>query len=326
MEKNIFDRKTLALLYPDWRNLPCMYENSLSSTAMITSQQPFKINSNPVYANRPWPMHWHDAFEINYVLKGTGIFVIENQEFPFQPNQVHVINGVSRHMLYAREDGLIFNVHFHPSLLYDASFHALQHVAEQPFSSTMQYFRSVLPTDHAHTAEIIDLLRKIETEHNREAEGWQLIVKGLILHIVGLLVRHFLQPEWPDQATIARKELLMRLAPALRLIELHLDEPPSLEKLASAVTLSQSHFSALFREATGSSPVAYRNARRIALAQQLLISTDQSIASIAEKVGFSTLQQFNLIFHRIIGTTPGLYRQGNFTADQTWQPGDKEEA
>jgi AraC-like DNA-binding protein/mannose-6-phosphate isomerase-like protein (cupin superfamily) len=316
MEKSVFEYKALTLLYPDWRKLPCMYEDSLSNAVMITSQQPFKININPVYATRPWPMHWHDAFEINYVLKGTGLFVIENQEFSFQPNQVHVINGVSRHMLYAREDGLIFNVHFHPSLLYDASFRALQHVAEQPFSSTMQHFRSVLPNDHPHTAEIIDLLRRIEVEHNCEANGWQLIVKGLVLHIVGLLVRHFLSPELPDHATIARKELLMRLAPALRLIELHIEEPPSLEELASAVTLSQSHFSALFREATGSSPVAYRNARRIALAQQLLVSTDQSIASIADKVGFSTLQQFNLIFHRIVGTTPRVYRQGDFNTDQ----------
>src|SRR5579859_8135447 len=167
--------------YPDWRKLPCMYEDSLSSAAMIAAQQPFKINKNPVYVQRPWPMHWHDAFEINYVLEGSGIFVIENEEVPFQAHHVHIINGISRHMLYAREETLIFNVHFHPSLLSDVSFRTLQDIAELPFSSNMQQFASTLPLDSPHTAEVIAMLRAIEAEHNVLAPGWELIVKGYIL-------------------------------------------------------------------------------------------------------------------------------------------------
>src|SRR5688572_7456333 len=218
MMKSTFN--SLDMLYPDWRKLPCMYEDSLSNAAMLASQQPFKINVNPVYAARPWPMHWHDAFEINYVLEGEGLFVIDNREFPFQPGQVHVINGISRHMLYARENGLIFNVHFHPSLLYDASFRALQHVAEQPFSTVAQRFKSILPIDNPRSQDVIGLLRDIESEHNAAANGWELIVKGLILQIVGLLVRHFISPDLPDQETIRRQEMLMRLTPALSLIEM----------------------------------------------------------------------------------------------------------
>jgi AraC-like DNA-binding protein/mannose-6-phosphate isomerase-like protein (cupin superfamily) len=310
MHKYHFEYEKLEMVYPDWRKLPCMYEDSLSNAVMIASQQSFKINSNPVFAARPWPMHWHDAFEINYVIEGTGLFVIENQEFTFQPNQVHIINGISRHMLYASEDGLIFNVHFHPSLLYDVSFRTLQHTAEQPFSLAIQHFRPVLPTNHLHAHEIIDLLKRIEAEHNQQASGWQIIVKGLLLQIVGLLVRHFLASELPDQAAIERHELLSRLAPALSLIERHLDEPPSLEQMASAVMLSPSHFSALFRQATGTSPVVYRNTRRITLAQQLLLSSNEPIALIAERVGFATLQQFNLIFRRVVGCSPRRYREG----------------
>jgi AraC-like DNA-binding protein len=299
----------LDMLYPDWRKLPCMYEESLSNAAMLASQQPYKININPVYAARPWPMHWHDSFEINYVLEGEGLFVIENREFLFQPGQVHVINGISRHMLYAHKDGLIFNVHFHPALLYDASFRALQHVAEQPFSTAVQRFKPILPIDNVRTEHVIGILRDIEAEHNAAANGWELIVKGLILQIVGLLVRHFISPDLPDQETIRRQDMLMRLTPALRMIELRLGEPPSLEELAEAVMLSPSHFSALFRQATGTSPVAYRNTRRIAIAQQLLLCSDDSIAQIVEKSGFATVQQFNLLFSRLVGCTPSAYRQ-----------------
>ena len=294
--------------YPDWRKLPCMYEDSLSSAAMIAAQQPFQINTNPVYVHRPWPMHWHDAFEINYVLEGRGIFVIEGEEMAFQPNHVHIINGISRHMLYACEETLIFNVHFHPALLYDTSFRTLQDIAELPFSCNMQRFASTLPLDSRHTHEVIALLRAIEAEHGTAAPGWQLIVKGYILRLIGLLVRHFLAPEGMDAAMLHRQEILSRLAPALHTIELRLGEALSLEELASVVMLSPSHFSALFREATGTSPIAYRNARRIATARRLLLSSDEPIASIAEQSGFATLQQFNLLFHRLVGCTPSAYR------------------
>jgi len=295
-------------IFPDWRKLPCMYEDSLSSATMIAAQQPFKINTNPVYVQHPWPMHWHDAFEINYVLEGSGIFVIEQEEVPFQPNHVHIINGISRHMLYANEDALIFNVHFHPALLSDASFRTLQDIAELPFSTNMQHFASTLPLDSPQTHEVIDLLKAIEAEHSTAAAGWQLIVKGYILRIIGLLVRHFLAPDGVDALILHRQEVLSRLAPALRTIEQRLGEVLSLEELASIVMLSPSYFSALFREATGTSPIAYRNARRIAMAQRLLLSSDEPIASIAERAGFVTLQQFNLLFRRMLGCTPSAYR------------------
>jgi len=294
--------------YPDWRKLPCMYEDSLSSAAMIAAMQPFKINVNPVYVERPWPMHWHDAYEVNYVLEGKGIFVIENREIPFHAHHVHVINGISRHMLYAQEDTLVFNVHFHPALLSDTSFRTLQDIAERPFSSNVQHFAPTLPTDNPHTEEVIQLLKAIEAEHSAAAEGWPLIVKGLLLQIIGLLGRHFVEEEELDMAALHRRKILSRLAPALQLIEQRLEEPPTLEELAGIVSLSPSHFSALFRQATGTSPVTYRNARRIALAQQLLLGGEESVTRIAEQAGFATLQQFNLVFRRLVGCTPSAYR------------------
>jgi AraC-like DNA-binding protein len=294
-----------------------MYEDSLSSASMIAAMQPFKINISPVYVDRPWPMHWHDAYEVNYVLRGSGIFVIENQEIPFHRHHVHVINGISRHMLYAQEDSLIFNVHFHPALLSDASFRTLQDIAERPFSSTIQHFAPALPSENPHTDEIVGLLRAIEAEHGAAADGWPLIVKGLILQIIGLLVRHFLADSDPDIAALHRREILSRLTPALQLIELRLENPPALEELARVVNLSPSHFSALFRQATGTSPVTYRNARRIAIAQQLLLGSDEPVARIAERSGFATLQQFNLVFRRLIGCTPSAYRNRTNGEDET---------
>lgn len=292
-----------------WEELPCEYSDALSSASMITTQLPFNILIGEERAERLTPLHWHDAFEIGYVLEGTGIFIVEGKTFNFQPGQVHVINDTDRHMAYAENYARFFNVHFHPDLLRDTSFPALTNAAFMPFTVGSRRISPLLPAEDPCTQRIIALLRAIAAEHDAAAPYWPLAVKGLVLQIVTLLLRHFVDTSTPDATTQRRQELLIRLAPALRLIEQRLSEPPSVAELAAVVSLSPSRFSAVFREVIGSTPVNYRNNRRISLAQRLMVTTKAPIGEIAEKCGFATVQQFNRLFRRATGMTPGEYRQ-----------------
>lgn len=276
---------------------------------MITAQLPFNILIGEERAEKLTPLHWHDAFEIGYVLEGTGLFLIEGRSFPFRPGQVHVINDTDRHMAYADDRARFFNVHFHPDLLRDDSFPALANAALMPFTLGSRRLSPLLPAGNPHTGQIIRLLQSIADEHRAAAPYWPLAVKGLVLQIVTLLLRHFVDPTLPDAATLRRQELLARLAPALRLIEQHLSDPPTIAELAAAVSLSPSRFSALFREAVGCAPVAYRNRRRIAHAQRMLVTGEMPIAQVAELCGFATVQQFNRVFRRAMGMPPGVYRR-----------------
>lgn len=49
--------------------------------------------------------------------------------------------------------------------------------------------------------------------------------------------------------------------------------------------------------------------RRIGKAQNLLLTTDLSMARIAEQVGFETQNYFNAQFSKIVGMPPRKYRQ-----------------
>lgn len=291
-----------------WRDLPPSYSHWLSSAALIAAQVPFNVGIADLRAEYPLPLHWHDAFEIGYVLDGEGLFVVEDREFPFRTGQVHVINNTQRHMAYAHDHARFFNVHFHPDLLSDLSFPALAQAAYRPFGASRQAFAPLLPADNLHTQEIVDLLHTLADEHRAAAAHWPLAAKGQILQVIALLLRHFVAPDAPDHATFRRRELAMRLAPALRLIEQRLFEPPDRAELARAVALSPSRFNALFRDAMGVSPVVYRNMRRITQAQRLLTGSDAAIATIAEQCGFATVQQFNRVFRQVIGCAPGAYR------------------
>lgn len=293
----------------DWRSQPVIYEHNNNRAKLRADRTPFRIRVDEVLRDRAYPLHWHDTFEIGYCLEGTGITVVEGREYPFGPGHIHVVNDTYRHMDYADGYARMFNVHFLPEILAAPGFYELERAARRPFVTEARRFTPLLPIDNPHTSQVVELLKAIAVEHSAAAPGWPAIVHGLILQITGLLTRHFLIPEPEAPETRHRQELLARLAPALQLLDEHPTNPPSLNKLAAEVALSPSHFSALFHEAMGSSPVAYRNARRIAAARHLLAESNLSIAEIAHQCGFATLQQFNHVFRRLVNSTPSAYRR-----------------
>lgn len=295
-----------------WRTLPCIYYDILNSARMIGEQQPFHIQFVDLFAQWPHSLHWHDAFEIGYVMQGSGTLVLNGQEFPFAAGHVYVINHAQQHMGYATDHLRLFVVHFHPSLLQDSCFHALGDAAIRPFTLGLG-FTPILPAQDARAGQIRDHLQQIQAEYETAKPGWALMIKGQLLQIAGLLLRHFQSPYLLDADEARRQELLTRLTPALRLLEEQLTEPTAVADLAATVGLHPHYFTELFQKATGLSPVAYRNLRRIQLACQLLLAGNDSVAHIAERCGFGAVQPFNRLFRRLIGCTPGAYRDHIFT-------------
>jgi len=83
----------------------------------------------------------------------------------------------------------------------------------------------------------------------------------------------------------------------------------SLQEVAEAVNLSQSHLSSQFKTAVGLSYVKYLTSIRLNEAQRLLRTTDQSVATIAETVGYPNVTNFYRHFQRQVGMTPATYRE-----------------
>jgi AraC-like DNA-binding protein len=89
---------------------------------------------------------------------------------------------------------------------------------------------------------------------------------------------------------------------------LHLGEPLTLNALASAVHLSASHFSRLFRANVGMSPMEWLWEKRLLQATQLLRDTRMSMLDISAAVGYADVATFSKAFKRWIGMTPTVYR------------------
>ena len=89
----------------------------------------------------------------------------------------------------------------------------------------------------------------------------------------------------------------------------HPQQALSLEQLAKHCHMSSRHLSRTFKDATGQSVQQYTAAIRIALAEKLLMQSDQSMDQIVDACGFNSVRNFRRAWGQKNTLSPSLYRK-----------------
>ena len=100
-----------------------------------------------------------------------------------------------------------------------------------------------------------------------------------------------------------------RITESILWMEQHLREPITVESLATRSYLSPNHYSFLFRNQTGSSPIHYLIQLRMTRARELLTQTDSPLSEIASECGYPDLSFFIRAFRQMHGEPPTSYRK-----------------
>jgi AraC-like DNA-binding protein len=104
------------------------------------------------------------------------------------------------------------------------------------------------------------------------------------------------------------------LAPwQLRRVTAHIDAclrcTIRLQDLSDISGLSTSHFARAFKASVGQPAHTYIVQRRMERAQELMLTTNQSLCQIALACGLCDQAHFSRQFHRVVGMTPGRWRR-----------------
>jgi len=68
------------------------------------------------------------------------------------------------------------------------------------------------------------------------------------------------------------------------------------------------HFSRVFKQATGMTPIQFLTRERMLQAQQLIRETSRSLIEIALEVGYTSPSHFAQVFRRTVGMAPTQFR------------------
>jgi len=89
----------------------------------------------------------------------------------------------------------------------------------------------------------------------------------------------------------------------------NLTQKLKLEEIAAETSLSASHFSRLFVNRTGHSPIDYFIQLKIQRACRLLDNSKWMIADVAREMGFEDQFYFSRVFRKVMGMAPAEYRK-----------------
>jgi two-component system response regulator YesN len=96
---------------------------------------------------------------------------------------------------------------------------------------------------------------------------------------------------------------------AKRYISEHYAEKILLEDIADIVNMNPVYLSAIFKSESGQNFSDYLASVRVEAAQALLRDGYETVASIAEKVGYKDVRYFSQLFTKLVGVNPAKYRK-----------------
>ena len=142
-----------------------------------------------------------------------------------------------------------------------------------------------------------------------------MVRKDYGVRVANLVAQRLVLAPWRDGERSQRVDRAIplgepsRLAALTEWVRAHLDQPQTLASMAERAALSQRTLQRQFLEATGLSPIDWVIRERVALARELLETTDRPLPWIADRAGFGSLESFRRHFRVLAGCSPTHYRQ-----------------
>lgn len=269
-----------------------MHPERLSVPELIAPDAPFQIQHTTLVA--PYPLHWHDFYEVALVLNGTGAHIVNGQTHPLQPGTLFLLTPVDFHHLIPEPGGAleIYNINF--------SGQFLDEELRQWLFSGMAYHHYALPA--AQTAYLRADFSRIWEEKHGNGLGRARLMRSALERIL-LEVARYSQAQ-PQSENLHRSTIHQ----ALLYLHHNFRAPLKLEDAAAQAGLSPTYFSQVFHRVTGSQFQKYLADLRLHFAGSLLLASDLPVTEICFVSGFGDMAHFGRMFRSKYGVSPSQYR------------------
>ncbi|MDD4429094.1 MAG: AraC family transcriptional regulator [Paludibacter sp.] len=256
-----------------------------------------------------FPLHFHDEYEIVYILKSNGTRFVGNSIQPYSDEDLVLLGSSVPHMYrsdpkYYKSDSVL-------------RVHAITiQLSKKFFSYSMNEYpelngiRNLLSTAKRGIYFDKKANQRIRTKIIRalSLKGLPLLLECIqILFMMSNSIHITLLNQEDSESTSEFIEADTRLIKVLSFIKLEYNRQLSLKEIAGVAGMNQSAFSRFFHEKTGKTCSHYINSLRINYACKLLQEKRLSITEICYECGFNNISNFNRQFKQVIKYSPTDY-------------------
>ena len=112
-----------------------------------------------------------------------------------------------------------------------------------------------------------------------------------------------------DKKTDRDTKNFNRIKDVIKYIETNYAQQISIDEISSICGFSSSHFMKFFKNIMGCSFIDYLNDYRLSMASRMLVSSEDTVLSVAADCGYYNLSYFNRLFKRKYKLTPSEFRK-----------------
>ncbi|NJL38931.1 MAG: helix-turn-helix transcriptional regulator [Leptolyngbyaceae cyanobacterium RM2_2_4] len=137
----------------------------------------------------------------------------------------------------------------------------------------------------------------------------RLYLESKVLELLALSLHQITEDTSSNhQKRLLKSSDLDRIHQASEVLLNNLECPPSLLQLAHQVGLNDYKLKVGFRQMFGTTVFGYLYQQRMQQAQELLMTGELSVATVAETMGYTSLSAFSAAFKRKFGVNPNSYK------------------
>lgn len=261
------------------------------------------LSHNEISGNkRMQKPHFHGFYEVYYLHTGSVSYLIEGQLFTLKAGEIALIKPYTLHKtLYPSESKNIrYLIGFSPDYF--------EYMGEEDRDWLLSIFESQQPVIQLKGEAVTtwrQLLMDTQYYANSQLRGSSFRIHNFIEQLMLLLKDSEGEEQIRDKAVESVDQKIISI---MAYIHEHFAENLSLEGLASKFYMSSHYLCHKFKEVSGFTVIEYIHQTRVKRAQEMLLTSKDSILQISENCGFGSISQFNRVFKKICGVSARSYR------------------
>jgi len=235
--------------------------------------------------------HCHAHYEIIYVVRGAGKYVVEGEQYELRPETLMVFRPGEFHYVNVRRDEPYERYVFHFAVEgLSGVDDAVEKLQAKPFGEGNFYAIGDFPLS---VAPLFARFGALTTLPRHVADRMAVLILSEVLLLISLAN--------PAAHKPAREEPLG--ARVIRYVNAHIAEPLSLDGIANEFYVSKFYLCRAFKRHNGISILGYINSKRVMMARQM-IESGEAAAVVSDRVGFADYSTFYRAYRKAYGHAP----------------------